>query len=482
MHARERHRVGDLADELSKAQFGDERLTRRLQAVVNALEQKPSVGFPMALGSEAASEGFYRFLRNERVNDRAILKPHVDATLARCAETAAIIVVHDTTQFQFSGEGEREGLGTTGSRTQKGFFAHFALALDPAEANKALGVLGLKTFSRTQKKYSRGSRAAYLRHLRRDPTKESLRWGDLLEEVESSIPNGTRAIHVMDRESDNYVLLCRMIAATAGFVIRVTAKRRLFPLGEEEPLAGVYEQWEDLPDILEREVPLSARKKSSPYYCAGRHPVRRERVARLRISAKRIRAKRPSNTGVRWPGSLEVNAVRVYEVNAPRGEEPVEWLLLSSEPIASKKDVARIVDAYRARWVIEEYFKALKTGCSFERRQLESYGTLKNALAILAPIAWKILLLRSLERRPQSARIADAATPTQIEVLRAFSSRPPPEPPTVGAILSAIAALGGHLTSNGPPGWQVLWRGYQELVTLERAWIAARRRAKCDQS
>jgi hypothetical protein len=481
MGAPQQHRVGELAEELGGARFGDGRLTRRLQSIVTALLRKPNVGFPMALGSQAASEGFYRFLRNSKVTDRAILKPHVDASLARCADAETVIVVHDTTQFQFSGQAEREGLGTTGTR-EKGFFGHFALALDPAAANKPLGVVGLKTFSRTKKKFSRGSRAAYLRQLRRDPTKESLRWGDLLEEVDTSLPRTTAAIHVMDRESDNYVLLSRMMAVGARFVIRVTAKRKLFPLGNDEPVRGVYEEWEDLPDIFEREVPLSARKKSSPYYCAGRHPVRRERIAKLRVSAKRIRAKRPSNTAARWPASLELNAVRVYEIDAPPTEEPVEWLLLTSEPIGSRKDVARIVDFYRARWVIEEYFKALKTGCAFERRQLESYGTLKNALAMLAPVAWKILLLRNLSRAPSSARLQDAATKTQIDVLRAFSSRPPLEPATVDSVLSAIAALGGHLTSNGPPGWQVLWRGYQELITLERAWIAARARAKCDQS
>ena len=436
----------------------------------------------MALGSEAACEGFYRFLRNDKVTSQGILAPHFEATIARCLDAGSVVIVHDTTQFQFGGDGEREGLGTTGNVSQKGFFGHFALALDPAAANKPLGLLGLKTFSRTKKKYSRESRAAYLRNLRKDPTKESLRWGDLLEDIESSLPEEVRAIHVMDRESDNYVLISRMMATDARFVIRVTAKRRLFPLGADEPVAGIYEEWDDLPDILEREVPLSARKKSSPYYCAGRHPVRRERIARLRVAAKRIRVERPSNTGVRWPSALELNAVRVYEVDAPRDEEPVEWLVLTTEPILQKKDVAHIVDMYRARWVIEEYFKALKTGCAFERRQLESYKTLKNALAILAPIACRILLLRSIERIPGSIKLEEAVTTTQVEVLRAFSSRPPPQPATTESVLTAIAALGGHLRNNGPPGWHVLWRGYQELMTLERAWIAARKRKRSDQS
>jgi hypothetical protein len=28
----------------------------------------------------------------------------------------------------------------------------------------------------------------------------------------------------------------------------------------------------------------------------------------------------------------------------------------------------------------------------------------------------------------------------------------------------AIAAMGGHIKNNGPPGWQVLARGYLDLI------------------
>jgi Transposase DDE domain len=433
----------------------------------------------MALGTEAAREGFYRFLRNEKVTSEAILEPHISATVGRCAELDTVLVVHDTTQFQYGGEAERPGLGTTNNK-QKGFFGHFALALDTAASNRPLGVVGMKTFSRTQKKYSRGTRAAYLRRLRHDPTKESLRWGDLVESVEAAFQgHSARPIHVMDRESDSYVLLARMHAVAARYVIRVTAKRKLFPLGPGEPVAGDYEDWEDFPDIVEREVQLSARHKTSPYYCSGRHPVRQGRVAKLRFSAKTIRAKRCSNIPAKWPASLELNAVRVYEVDAPKGEEAVEWLLLTTERIKTKAEVARIVDIYRARWTIEEYFKALKTGCAIEQRQLESYATLKNALAVLAPIAWKLLLLRGLDRDAESIRAADVASDDQIDVLREFSPKPPPRRPTAVAVMQAIAALGGHITNNGRPGWQVLWRGYQELLTLEKAWVAARRLPRC---
>jgi IS4 transposase len=48
-------------------------------------------------------------------------------------------------------------------------------------------------------------------------------------------------------------------------------------------------------------------------------------------------------------------------------------MLYTSEPIDTAEQLLTIVDQYRSRWVIEEFFKALKTGCAFEKRQLESY-------------------------------------------------------------------------------------------------------------
>ena len=92
-----------------------------------------------------------------------------------------------------------------------------------------------------------------------------------------------------------------------------------------------------------------------------------------------------------------VNVVNVNEPAPPDGEAPVQWLLLTSEAVDSAEQVAAVVDAYRARWLIEEFFKALKTGCGFEARQLRTIRTLTNTLGILAVIAYRLLLLRWLE-------------------------------------------------------------------------------------
>ena len=90
--------------------------------------------------------------------------------------------------------------------------------------------------------------------------------------------------------------------------------------------------------------------------------------------------------------------MHVGELNPPEGEEAVEWLLFTTEPISTPEEVADVVDNYRARWLIEEYFKALKTGCKYEERQLESADGLFNALGVFAILAWRLLLLRFIQR------------------------------------------------------------------------------------
>ena len=101
-------------------------------------------------------------------------------------------------------------------------------------------------------------------------------------------------------------------------------------------------------------------------------------------------------------------------------------------------------------YLIEEFFKCLKTGCAYEKRHLESLDTLLVALALLAPIAWQLLLLRHLARTLHDAPARVVLTGRQLQVLRATpgGTRLPPQPTTRDGLL-AVARLGGHLRQNG---------------------------------
>jgi hypothetical protein len=168
-----------------------------------------------------------------------------------------------------------------------------------------------------------------------------------------------------------------------------------------------------------------------------------------------------------------VNVVHVFELGSPPGEPRVEWVLLTSEPIETKQDVENIVRGYRVRWVIEEYFKAVKTGCAFESRQLESAQTLEALLGYTLLVAYALLLMRSLSRQERDEPATVLLSPTQLKILQLKVKKLPREP-TVRQALLAVAGMGGHLKNNGDPGWRTLSKGWSKLLALEEGYELAR--------
>ena len=288
---------------------------------------------------------------------------------------------------------------------------------------------------------------------------ESARWLRGAEAAEAALAGHARAIHVADREGDQFMLMKALSDADRPFVIRSFQDRRLVDDGDEVRLRGAARAAKV---TFRREGPLSPRPKLfGPK--GQRHPARRFRMARLCFAATSVELKR---------GSLSLTVIHVFERKPPPGQPAVEWFLLTNLPTDTDEAIAFAVDCYRARWTIEEYFKALKTGCQFEKRQLESAPSLLNALAILAPVAWRLLLLRSLARAAKPLPASKALTTKQLEVLRAVTKKPLPRKPTARDAMVAVARLGGHLKNNGDPGWLVLGRGMHDLLLLEMGWRA----------
>lgn len=464
-----------IKNEYAEAALGHASRNTRLERIVAGLAGDPSVSFPDAAGSDSALEGTYRFLNNPAVEFEHIWGPHRRCTRERAASRGEILIAHDTSVFTFSGE--REGLGPVLQKGGlRGFFGHFALAIADESSRDPLGVLGFKHFVRKPEKIGRRSQRDQLN----DPERESLRWWELVQETEQVLAGHARAIHVMDREAGSYELLTKLLANQYRFVIRIRGDRATTtPLLGSRGHVRVSDAMASVTHCAERLVPLSRRKTSIP---SDRkiHPSRSQRVAQLRMSGEQLDILRPSYFPASAPGQLTLNVVRVYEVQAPDGQPPVEWMLITNLPVATAEDVERVVDIYRARWTIEEFFKALKTGCSFEKRQLENLHALLNALAVFLPIAWRLLRLKTLGRDQPDAPAEALLTPTQLAVLRSQARGKLPQNPTALDSLLAIAALGGHLKNNGAPGWQVLGRGFQKLLLMEIGWIAATAE-RCDQ-
>lgn len=450
-----------LAEEMAGAELGDARLSRRLGLIVGAIALRPGKSLPKALVSSAALEATYRFMSNEAVTPAGILAPHIAATCDRVAEAGCVLAIHDTTACEFRGE-LREGLGRLSDRRQ-GFHAHVCLAVnldgDP------LGVLGLHTWSRPWDPPGRKKRATF-RHKTR-AAKESDRWGAVSEQVEAMTRGRSRVIHVMDREADFYRLEAQLVDADAEFVIRGSHLERM--LADGQTLANATD---GLTIQLTREVALSKRVLTSlgtslPSTKRMPNPPRPARLAKLVVGATTVRVKRSWSIHKKDGPEFELNVVHVSEAAPPAGQEAVEWTLLTTLPTRTAEELEFVIDAYRRRWIIEELFKALKSGCQFEKLQLESADALINAFAVMLPVAVGLLALRDVARRRPDARASDVLTPLQLDILRVYEDTRKLPLKTARDAMLAVARLGGHIKNNGDPGWMVLGRGYEDLLALE---------------
>jgi hypothetical protein len=460
----------DLAAEFEGVSLGDGRLVRRLQRIVALATADPAESFPEQMASVADREALYRFLANPKVTLAGVLQGHIDQTHARIAAPAVIRIVHDTTTFRFVGD--REGLGETRGGA-KGFLGHVALALAADETREPLGVVGVRPFIHQDAVAHRGmtpSQRVDATRAKPRAAKESARWEQMAVQVSTALPEGVHAIHVMDQEADDYDVLAALQHARLRYVIRADPQR------QTTAKQTVNEVLARCPATVFRTVRLTPRSERKAERTRGRHPARDDRDATLHLRWGSITLWRRQYSDARTP-TLSLWAVHVFEPNPPDGEAPIEWMLFTSDPVETVDDATAVVDHYRARWVIEDYFKALKTGCAFEKRQLTTFDGLVRALAIFIPMAWRLLVLRHLGRAASPLSVTRCVDAEQLHLLRKLLDRRryhlPPRP-TIREVMLGIAALGGHITNNGAPGWLVLGRGLTRLLDAEVGWRLAR--------
>lgn len=438
-----------LLDEFDGCDLGDERRDGRLLALVDALARDPEMSFPEALGYGRHLEAAYRFLNNPLVDAKAILRPHILATAARMQQHKRVLVLHDTTHMQPSAKAVRNGMG------EDGFRVHTSLAVSANGRREPLGLVAMESWARPDAE-ERPKRTTKER--REDENRESKRWLRQSIDVEALV-DGVRLIHVEDREADIYESLGVRLQRNMAFIVRAQAYRTVIVDGHTE---NILEHMRARTRLFRRTVKLSRRAKPVG---KSSHSERDGRVAELAIAAASVVIRSPRVPGAdAGSSSISVNVVHVIEENVATDEPPVEWLLLTTEPIETPEQVEFVIDSYRTRWMIEEYFKALKSGCAYESRQLESYPALQSALSIFAVIAWRLLCMRFLARDDSDPPATRVMSDVELKILRA-QGRVGANPNIVEA-LRAVAALGGHLKPNGEPGWEVLWRGFRSLRDL----------------
>ncbi|MFZ4579152.1 MAG: IS4 family transposase [Myxococcota bacterium] len=458
---REKSMAGEFA-----ADLGDARRNRRAQQVGSELARKPELSLPKVFADEAQLQAVYDLLGNDLVAWRDLLKPHIERTHERARGAGDVLAVHDTTDVAFRlywPDEQRQDMISMSSRTQ-GFFLHTSLCVTATGPVLPLGVLDLQPYVNRKKLAASGAETQKFWATEEGVfDNEQERWFRSVAVADDELGHrGVRPIHVMDRETDSYGLLSWMAHHDFRFVVRCDDSRKA-RCDAEMRAVGVVDV-----ELGER-FPLRSGSK------ADKHPPRRARSARLTVRSAPVTLQRTktvkdqswSPPGFEQPKTLGLNLVEAIELAPPAGEKAVRWLLLTKEPIGTEAEVLRVLDWYRRRWIIEEFFKATKTGCRLEKRQLDSAAAMLRMVAFLLPSAWRLLLLRSASQQMPDLAWHHLLTPLEFRILqRMLPKFKLTKAATVAQCYLAIARLGGHLKRNGPPGWQSLQAGWARLQEL----------------
>ncbi len=342
---------------------------------------------------------------------------------------------------------------------------HSAIAVDP-EQGQPLGLFWQKVWHRqhrakppadetAEQKKQRHTKARKVKRARAFAEKESYRWVEAMTTVEQQVASSTRVIQVFDREGDIAEVFNQFNQLShAGVVVRAAHNCSL----EHDP-NHLWAKLEAQPIRADHKVELSETK------------IRKARTAKLAVRFCPVQLHPPARLGPR--SQLQVCAVYANEVDCPEAEEPLSWLLLTSEKVTTVEMAKTILRWYSYRWRVEEYHKLLKSGCQAERYRLAAEG-MKPLLGLLSVIAADLLRLTYLQWTQPEMPAEAVLTSAQIQVLKAKSSRLP-KTLTVSWAVEVIARLGGYLEHRrkSPIGIQVLWRGWAKLQNLVEGWQLA---------
>jgi hypothetical protein len=438
-----------------RAQLGDERRRKRLVRLADRIVQHPEGTLPDKLQDPAAYQAMYRLCRSPEVTHEAVLQPHRALTLEKmrqCDET--VLVLHDTTELDYTSiTSLRDQLGPIGDGGGRGYECHNSLAV-LASSGEILGLANQILHHRAE---APKDEPVAVKRERED--RESLLWLKGSQAV-GAAPAPCQWVDICDRGADTFEFLDFEDSAGKSYVVRSCHNRAVW-LGH-----GGHGDKALLHDHLRSLEALGGRLVEVP----GR-AGQAARRAKCLVSLAAVRLVPPHvKRGKHRRGPLLVWAIRIWEIEAPAGVEPLEWFLLSNVPTRTLEEAVARILWYERRWIIEEYHKAKKTGCGIEQLQFTHAERLEPMVALLSVVAMALVNLRVANRSAQ-AEVTPArqfVPATYVAVLSVWRFKQRRTDLSVREFTLALARLGGHQNrrSDGPPGWLTLWRGWNKLQQM----------------
>ncbi len=374
------------------------------------------------------------------------MEPHLQESRQQAQSSPVVLLVQDTTDIDLSHRHKISGVGQIGNERGRGFFVQTVLAVRPG-TREVLGCIAQEPFVRIpapegEQRYQR----------RKREERETDVWMRQVQSIGTPEP-GSMWVHVGDRGADLFPFFQACQATQTHFLVRAAPNRRV----EESEEEITYSL------MRARSWPSQA---SRPFEVPARHG-HQGRQTQLQRAFGQMTLLPPRHEPRAGKEPLTVWVIRVWEEKAPEGEEPLEWVLLTSVPTTTLEQAWERVDWYGHRWLVEDYHQCLKSGCRIEQRQLQTVDGLIRLLGLLSPLAVRLLQVRALAREEPERPASEVIEPLMLAVLAQRSGHAPATM-TVGTFWTEVARLGGYLarSHDGPPGWRTIWKGWLSLQTL----------------
>jgi len=451
--------------EFSSVKLGDKRLNRRLLKLTSDLLNNPSEPIHSVCNGWPEAKAAYRLFDNDKLQEAALLQAHQAKTLKRLERSEEMIyfAIQDTTVLTYTHHPKKKGINKINKnmgfeRPSTGCFLHNTLLM--TGSGLPLGLLDQKIFQ-----HEVGEKT---NHKHRPITeKQSFRWIESLRTTKS-LCQGKQVVTIGDRESDIFELLVEAEEIDTTVLIRATKDRILVQNERDKEHQTLWARMRKTPLKGVQIIQLPARHNQ------------KERSVTLEIRYTEITLKPPK----RYPGAkgkplppVTMQAIWLYEPDAPSDIEPLEWMLLTNMPVNSIEDAIKVGKWYRLRWQIECFHRILKSGCKIEECRLETYERLKKFIRLKSIIAFRLFWLTLINRVEPEASSDQILEDHEWQALSCYITKtrqPPEKPPSVREAVRMIAKLGGFLgrKNDGEPGMTYIWRGWGKLTLIAEFWLS----------
>jgi hypothetical protein len=468
------------ATHFGNAPLGDVRRVRLLVKLADRMAARPGQSLPKQVQDTATYQALLGLVQRPEVTHQTVLHQHIDLTCRLIRQhPGTVLIPHDTTELDYTSHKSLEKIGQIGDGNGRGYECHNSLAV-VADSGETLG-LANQILHRRDDVPKNESVAAK----RERETRESLLWpkgcaavGERCALHGSGSP-GHLEVHIFDRGGDTFENCEAQALAGRTYVCRSNHNRAI-TIGHEDQdqKALLHDHVGTLPEVGRLTVPLRAQPARPAQDGRDARPACKARTATLALSLAAVQILAPHvKRGKHGDEPLKVWVVRIWEVDAPVGAEPLEWILLTNQPVKTFEDAVRVKRWYEARWIIEDLHKSQKTGCAIEKLQFTKEERLEPVIALLSVIAVWLLRLRYLSRQEdlQSTPAVAVVPAVYVAVLSVTQGQGRRLDMSAAEFFLRLAQLGGYgyARKGRQPGWLVLWRGWGELQSRVQYALAS---------